>query len=233
MTCVIVLGLPRSGTSALAGALQAMGVHMGDELLPAMAGVNDKGFFEDTEFLEMHIRMMGSHTDPRIEFVQDGLPGQALLDRYADLVRKREAARPWWGVKDPKMCFLLPYLVRYLQTPYKILFTRRPFHESVQSMRPLYGGLTMERAIQLLGRYLYCLEKNLAWVDRDCVMQVDYHYMLGWPYGEGDKAGFLKPEHYREGLFERIANFLELPGDLEALGQKGAATIDVALRRQR
>lgn len=231
MTCVIVLGLPRSGTSALAGALQAMGVHMGDELLPAMAGVNDKGFFEDTEFLEMHIHLMGSHTDPKIEFEQD-LP-QRTLDWYEKLVQKREAAHPWWGVKDPKLCFLLPYLVRYLRGPYKILVTRRPFHESVQSMRPLYGGLTMERSIQLLGRYLYCLERNLAWVDRDAVMEVGYHHMLGWPYGEGDKAGLLKPEHYREGLFERIANFLDLPGDLEALAAKGAETIDVTLRRQR
>jgi hypothetical protein len=42
-----VVGMHRSGTSALCAALAACGVSFGNRLLDAMAGVNDEGFWED------------------------------------------------------------------------------------------------------------------------------------------------------------------------------------------
>lgn len=157
MTCIIVLGTPRSGTSVVAGMLNIMGVHMGDELLPPMVGVNDMGFFEDVEFLEAHILLMGSHEDPKVDFQ----PTRETEARYKRLIAARERDHKLWGVKDPKMCFTLPIFLKYLKDDYRIVLTERSFDTSVDSMQPLYGGMSKDRAITLIGRYRYALEKNL------------------------------------------------------------------------
>ena len=46
MRNVFILGMHRSGTSAVAGALAANGFYAGERLLPADPGYNDIGFFE-------------------------------------------------------------------------------------------------------------------------------------------------------------------------------------------
>ena len=46
---IIVLGMHRSGTSAVTRGLQVVGASLGGNLYPAMAGVNEKGFWEDIE----------------------------------------------------------------------------------------------------------------------------------------------------------------------------------------
>ena len=43
---VLILGMHRSGTSALAGALQELSVYMGGNLAGPQADVNEKGFFD-------------------------------------------------------------------------------------------------------------------------------------------------------------------------------------------
>ena len=53
-TAIFVLGMHRSGTSALAGALAASGVWLGDDLLEPAPGVNDKGFWEHKELVRIN-----------------------------------------------------------------------------------------------------------------------------------------------------------------------------------
>ena len=45
-TAVIVLGMHRSGTSALAGLLHELGLEMGSSLMSGRADENEKGFWE-------------------------------------------------------------------------------------------------------------------------------------------------------------------------------------------
>jgi len=131
---------------------------MGHELMPPMQGVNPKGFFEDMDFVDMHIRLMRAHEDPKIEFI----PDQRDLESYRNLIRQREATFPnGWGVKDPKMCFLLPYFLAELKFEPRIIVTRRAFAETVDSAIPLYGKMGLERAVTFQARYLYAMEKNL------------------------------------------------------------------------
>ena len=46
---IVVIGMHRSGTSALTRALEVLNVHLGDNLMKPIADVNDKGFFEDLD----------------------------------------------------------------------------------------------------------------------------------------------------------------------------------------
>jgi len=98
---VLVLGMHRGGTSAVAGVLHHLGVFMGNDLLPANEH-NPKGYFEDRKFMEMHDRLIGDWRDPRL-VLDDG-----LLDKYAALIEKHVAGHEVWGLKDPRLCFALP-----------------------------------------------------------------------------------------------------------------------------
>ena len=45
-TCILILGMHRSGTSALTGVLSLLDVYLGSELMPASED-NKKGYFEN------------------------------------------------------------------------------------------------------------------------------------------------------------------------------------------
>ena len=55
---LIVLGMHRSGTSALAGLLSHLSIPMGDNLMTPVEGENDKGFFEDEEIVELNDQLL-------------------------------------------------------------------------------------------------------------------------------------------------------------------------------
>src|SRR5262249_1740037 len=54
---IVVLGMHRSGTSALAGMLHHLGVALGDELMPATAD-NPRGYWEHRDIVAINDRLM-------------------------------------------------------------------------------------------------------------------------------------------------------------------------------
>src|SRR6516225_10357393 len=56
-TAVIVLGMHRSGTSALAGALHHLGVELGEHLMPASPD-NQRGYWEHRDIVAVNHRLM-------------------------------------------------------------------------------------------------------------------------------------------------------------------------------
>ncbi|HIL00942.1 MAG TPA: hypothetical protein EYG06_02555, partial [Myxococcales bacterium] len=114
MQCLLLLGMHRSGTSALAGALENVGVGFGDRLMPSRPGDNPRGYFEDLEIFDLHERMLDgagfSWDDPR-HLDLKSLPAGAMDPYRAELIqllRDRFVGRPLWAVKDPRLCLLAP-----------------------------------------------------------------------------------------------------------------------------
>jgi hypothetical protein len=128
---------------------------MGENLMPAAPGINERGFFEDLEFVRLHEAMLEGRT---------GLaapdPSPDLAAAYEELVASRRK-RHLWGVKDPRLCFLLPQLLSRVGSDYFVLVTERPFCDSVRSQRKLYGGMPLELASVQLGYYLFARDKSL------------------------------------------------------------------------
>ena len=54
---VLVLGMHRGGTSALAGALHLHGFDLGPSLMEPSEGVNSKGFWEHLDVFAIHERL--------------------------------------------------------------------------------------------------------------------------------------------------------------------------------
>jgi len=53
----MVVGMHRSGTSATAGLLHRLGIHMGQELMPATP-FNPKGYFEHLQVRDFNDRLL-------------------------------------------------------------------------------------------------------------------------------------------------------------------------------
>jgi hypothetical protein len=112
---VVVLGMHRSGTSAVTRGLKALGVELGDKLMPAVAGNNDKGFWEDTEVVALNDEMLRSlgydwqSQIPldRLDAMQHALAGFEL--RAVQLLRSRLENSTVFGLKDPRIARLLPF----------------------------------------------------------------------------------------------------------------------------
>ena len=110
---LLVLGMHRSGTSAVAGALRLHGVALGTELM-SPAEDNPKGFWEHAGVVAIHERLLAkigrAWNDPRNlpSGWEDSLPAQAAAYELETLLRAEFSGVPLWAVKDPRLCRLLP-----------------------------------------------------------------------------------------------------------------------------
>ena len=116
----------RGGTSAIAGMLHRLGVNFGPRLMPANAD-NPAGYYEHNDVVNLHDRFLGrlgaAWDDPfPPEFDADlwpdlapapGLP--SYRDELLSMLRRDFAGgdgrppAPFWGLKDPRLCLLLPW----------------------------------------------------------------------------------------------------------------------------
>lgn len=152
--CIIVLGMHRSGTSAITGALSLMGVPLGTELIPPSSD-NPKGFYENARIVginEKLLNLLGSSYDDFLPFA-NGIPGnpqiEGLRDELSALLREEFDGSALFAMKDPRLCRLLPFwldaLARADIEPLVIIPLRHP----------------MEIARSLIKRDLFPAEKPL------------------------------------------------------------------------
>jgi hypothetical protein len=112
---ILVLGMHRSGTSALTNALTTMGVNLGENLMPPHAGVNDKGFFEDVEFFALNVKILSflesdwHHLSPPQENYITKLESAGLFTAACELVHRKFETTHLFGLKDPRIPKLLEF----------------------------------------------------------------------------------------------------------------------------
>ena len=116
---LIIAGMHRSGTSALAGALSALGVEFGPQLMPANQQ-NPKGYFEHIGIYQSHelllAKLSRSWSDLRLlpeNWVNSCFAQECRL-ALKDLLEKDFSNFSLWAVKDPRLCRLLPLWIPML-----------------------------------------------------------------------------------------------------------------------
>jgi hypothetical protein len=140
-TIAFVLGMHRSGTSAVTGALSALGAALPDDLLPPKDD-NPRGFFESERLLALHddlLTALGRSWDDVTPLPSDWLEQEAV-EAFATGARSLLDELPEDGlvvVKDPRLCRLLPVWRRKVVRPGEValvLFVTRPATEVVSSL---------------------------------------------------------------------------------------------------
>ncbi|MGF6371289.1 hypothetical protein OKW40_004039 [Paraburkholderia sp. RAU6.4a] len=111
---VVVLGMHRSGTSVITRAMETMGAEFGDNLMPAVAGVNDKGFFEDLDVYAINIELLKAagadwHSLAPIDFGRiEKSQCDALRSRAIQVLRGK-CRNKIFALKDPRIARLMPF----------------------------------------------------------------------------------------------------------------------------
>lgn len=120
------MGMHRSGTSAMTGALNKLGVYLGEHMMQPHA-TNEKGFFEnmDIAFVNRYIMeyKLGRlwHTTEEVPVISS----PEINDLLEFTIKDTLGDAPVAGIKDPRMCFLLPYYQEVLtKLDYEIFYLR-------------------------------------------------------------------------------------------------------------
>ncbi len=111
--CIFVLGMHRSGTSAMAGLLAHLGLPLGKELMAANE-FNKKGYFENNRIYQLNERLLGflgAGWDETFLLEENWIENQDLGKFREELVRiidEEFSNTPNFVIKDPRICVLLP-----------------------------------------------------------------------------------------------------------------------------
>jgi O-antigen biosynthesis protein len=184
-TAVMVLGMHRSGTSALTGVLHHLGVALGGNLM-APTSDNPRGYWEQADIVDIHNKALAAYglAWDDIRPVPPALlhDGPVARDLSAILVREFADA-PLWGLKDPRLCRLmplwLPLLAQLRVGPRFVLALRHP--ADVAASLAVRDGINESCAAILWLRHVLEAERGSRGFPRSIVHYEDLVAPGGWP----------------------------------------------------
>jgi lipopolysaccharide biosynthesis protein len=216
---VVVLGMHRSGTSAITRGLQAVGVGLGDKLMPPMAGVNEKGFWEDLEIVDLNVEMLAAlKSDWHFLSAITGADVETLrtkgyVERAAALLNAKLAQSSAYGFKDPRTSKLLPFWVEAFKAagiqPHYVLAIRNPM--SIEK------SLAKRDAFDPKKSYLLWIDHvvtSLAFAEHERLIVIDYDRLMQDP----------------DGQMNRLSHFLGTAVDQSELDSYKSEFLDTSLR---
>lgn len=189
-SAVVVLGMHRSGTSLLCKAIEAVGVDFGERLIKGDQW-NAKGYFEHYDIQQLDdrlLRLLGVRWSTLdISHWEDAIPWMYTLKSQAIEILQRDFSEAsLWGVKDPRMCRLLPFwkgVFEELGVATKYVLALR---------NPLNVALSLHKRDNISvrdGVLLWLSHMARALIDSEgaqCVV-VEYEYLLADPAGQLDR----------------------------------------------
>jgi len=145
MKTVVILTMPRSGSSLLAAVLHRLGVWMGkEEDLKVGKHLNKYGCYENQSLIALNENLffqskrLVDHSRRLID--DDGLV-KSVVKRSEEKIRNvfMENERDLWGFKNPTIIYTLPHFYHLLTNPHYIRLYRDPgstAHSFLRTARP-------------------------------------------------------------------------------------------------
>jgi hypothetical protein len=118
-TAILVLGMHRSGTSAVTRLLNLCGADLGRELLPPKED-NERGFWENADVLHLHERLLtrlGLNWHDAVDLPAgwvDDEPAREFGAGLPGMLARQFAGAPLIAVKDPRLALTAPLWIRAL-----------------------------------------------------------------------------------------------------------------------
>jgi O-antigen biosynthesis protein len=182
---IVVLGMHRSGTSAVIKALSCMGVSLGDNFMPA--GIdNPKGFFEDKSINQLNIEMLDAIGQQwfSLSLVTDAdvarLVNLGYVEKAVALLQQQMTTLDIFGFKDPRVSKLIKF--------WKLVFAR--INCDVRYVYCLRHPLSVANSLRQRNRspiqkgYLLWFSYNLAIINEaqnQALIGVDYDQLMEQP----------------------------------------------------
>jgi len=262
---ILVLGPHRSGTSAVARVLNLLGVDLGGEMMPPKFD-NRHGYWEHQRIFDLHERLLSRTGSAWHDYRpmpvgwRDLEEVEAIRGELVAFLRTEFGTNPLWGVKDPRLCRLVPWWLDALEelgaTPLFVVVVRHPLevarslerrdHFSPSKCILLYAAEMLAAVQHTQGRRRAFVSYARLLDDwRGAVTDLARQLRLEWPrdpVAAGDEIdAFLQPgeRHHRHDLDELRADPLlagwcaELYEALEGASSGRDADLDGAFPRAR
>lgn len=165
---ILVLGMHRSGTSAVTRLVNMLGADVGQDLLPPQAD-NPTGHWENAALVDLHRRVMEalglsgwSDPTPLPEGWGDDDRLEPFRAELADILGESLDPERAWVIKDPRLCRLLPLwwpVLRALGREPLCVFVTRPAVEVAASLAAR-DGLDAALVHHLWLRYVLDAERD-------------------------------------------------------------------------
>ena len=177
----MVLGMHRSGTSAVAGVLTKLGGGLPKHLMAANWG-NERGYFESTTFMRFHDELLASAgsdwRDWRL-FNPEWHRSPVVVDfrrRAKDLFAEEFGGAALPVLKDPRMCRFVPFwldVLRDMQAlPHIVMPIRSPL-DVAQSLK-LLQGVSLTHGLLLWLRHVLDAELQTRTLTRSIFTWKDF-----------------------------------------------------------
>jgi GT2 family glycosyltransferase len=172
--CIFVVGMHRSGTSAITRVINLLGADLPNDLMPAIENDNETGFWESISLAEIHDSLFDEmnlnwHSIVPIEeewfYSEKVRKYEIILTEFLDRHFRQSNL---FVIKDPRICRLIPLWLRVLEInsiePIFILIFRNPL-EVAQSLL-LRNSIPFEESELLWLRYNLEAEKYTRFENR-------------------------------------------------------------------
>jgi hypothetical protein len=217
---IFVLGMHRSGTSAITRLINMMGAYFGNQ--GAAIPVNDhnlKGFWEREDFVTLNKQLLAirgcNWTDVTAWPLAGRLPlHPEVVDMMRRFLGEMDAHRPW-VLKDPRVCVTFADWLPLLEAPLPVIVARDPL-EVARSLQQR-DGMPIGYGVALWEFYAVHTIRNTAALPK---VFINYDDVVTDPLGASRKL--------YDSLSKGGVPGLELPTDREIL-----AFIDPTLHRAR
>lgn len=129
---IVVVGMHRAGTSAIAKSLESIGIDLGERLIEGRSE-NRKGFFEDRRIVNLNEEILFD-LESRWENVFLPAVSEELAEKYSaragEIIDTLSAANGDFGFKDPRVTRLFPFWKKVLMQrgfgPFLVMANRHP-----------------------------------------------------------------------------------------------------------
>lgn len=215
---IVVLGMHRSGTSAITKSLELLGVGLGDDLYPAES-CNPKGFWENQECIEINNKLLGhlGSAYDRLGFAWDEIQTDSQVSELKLMAiqlisRNLIENNGIWGFKDPRTCRLLGFW----NEVFSALECEVNFVIAVRNPASVAASLATRDGIPPEKIYFLWLQHVLPSISFTKVIRrivVDYDELLANPYSQiariSAKLGLPLPDRQSPLVRDYENNFLE------------------------
>lgn len=149
---IFVIGMGKSGTSALSGLLHNNGIVMGEKMLGSGGDENPKGFYENLYMKKINDLILGNWKIKEWNYKKN-----VVLKDYKtyinDIITIYNSKYEKWGFKDPRLCltfsqWLNVIKIMGLQNKIKVIFIFRHPGSTGKSLIKYSKVNTMEWAIE-------------------------------------------------------------------------------------
>ncbi|TXT54019.1 MAG: hypothetical protein BAJALOKI1v1_2250002 [Promethearchaeota archaeon] len=193
---VVVLCLPRSGSSLLAGILYRLGVWMG-ELKDMRLGrhTNIYGNYENQDFYRANLKILARAKSTTLSWadIPDDAKVKDAVTYFRPLLKGliEKNSKKLWGWKDPVCVFALPYYEDLLPNPCYIAL-KRNVDSVVKSHMESGRFLEWHNTMRYMVRYM-----NIVTLFRIFIRILKYYITKGMLFNNFDAIKKIKNEGYK------------------------------------